>query len=297
MILFADVRGKVGWSQAKIAGHWILRGVLLVAVDQLVINPVLNGRPTPMIHQVLTGLGAAMIVGAALLWLRARSLLVLGTGIVLANQVLPAVLVAWQAPLTPLVRFLLVPGAAGSWYFLYSVFGWLGVTLLGLAFGRAWLVHGSRVFRWTLVGGLLALPLFVLVRLGGGFGNIRPVEGSGWIGFLNVVKYPPSLALLRIPLGVSGILLYLFDRAGPALARWGRPLLVFGQVALFFYVTHMFIYKVLQVMWASGNGLAGVNLPTMYLGWAAGLLLLYPVCLIYGQFKRMTSPGSLWRLF
>ena len=166
-----------------------------------------------------------------------------------------------------------------------------------MAFGRAWLVHGGRVFRWTLIGGLLALPLFVLVRLGGGFGNIRPVEGAGWIGFLNVVKYPPSLALLLITLGVSGILLYLFDRAGPALARWGRPLLVFGQVALFFYVTHMFIYKVLQVMWASGNGLAGVNLPTMYLGWAAGLLLLYPICLIYGQFKRLMPPGSLWRLF
>ena len=32
MILFVDVRGKASWSQAKIAGHWILRGVLLVVV-------------------------------------------------------------------------------------------------------------------------------------------------------------------------------------------------------------------------------------------------------------------------
>jgi uncharacterized membrane protein len=297
MILFADVRGKAGWSQAKIARHWILRGLLLVVVDQLVINPVLNGRPTPLIHQVLTGLGGAMIIGALLFRLRARPLLALGAGIVLVNQVLPAALVAWQVPLTPLIRFLLVPGASGPWFFVYSAFGWLGVTVLGMALGRAWLVHGSRVFRWTLIGGLLVLPLFVLVRLGGGFGNIRPIEGSGWIGFLNVVKYPPSLALLLITLGVSGILLYLFDRAGPALARWGRPLLVFGQVALFFYVTHIFLYKVLQIMWADGKGLTGVNLPTMYLGWAAGLLLLYPICLIYGQFKRMTPPGSLWRLF
>lgn len=304
MILFADVRGKAGWSQAKIAGHWILRGLLLVIVDQLVINPVLNGRPTPYVHQVLTGLGGAMIIGALLFRLRPRPILALGAGIVLVNQVLPAALVTWQAPLTPLVRFLLAPGASGPWLFVYSLFGWLGVALLGMALGRAWLVHGSRVFRWTLVGGLLALPLFVLVRLGGGFGNIRPIEGSGWIGFLNVVKYPPSLALLLITLGVLGILLYLFDRAGavhslrsPALARWGRPLLVFGQVALFFYVTHVFVYKVLQIMWMDGEGLAGVNLPTLYLGWAAGLLLLYPICLIYGQFKRITSPGSLWRLF
>lgn len=297
MILFADVRGKAGWSQAKIAGHWILRGLLLVVVDQLVINPVLNGRPTPYIHQVLTGLGGAMIIGALLFRLRPRPLLALGAGIVLANQVLPAALVTWQAPLTPLVRFLLTPGASGPWFFVYSLFGWLGVAVLGMALGRAWLVRGSRVFRWTLAGGLLALPLFVLVRLGGGFGNIRPIEGSGWIGFLNVVKYPPSLALLLVTLGVLGILLYLFDRAGPALARWGRPLLVFGQVALFFYVTHVFIYKVLQIMWMDGQGLVGVNLPSLYLGWAAGLLLLYPICLIYGQFKRMTSPGSLWRLF
>lgn len=258
---------------------------------------LLNGRPTPYVHQVLTGLGAAMIVGALLLRLRARPLLALGAGIVLANQALPAALTAWNIPLTPLIRFLLIPGASGPWFFLYSVFGWLGVTLLGMAFGRAWLIHGSRVFRWTLIGGLLALPLFALVRLGGGFGNIRPIEGSGWIGFLNVVKYPPSLALLLLTLGASGILLYLFEQVGAALTRWGKPLLVFGQTALFFYVTHMFIYKVLQILWVGGRGLAGVNLFTLYLGWAAGLLLLYPICLIYGQFKHKTPSSSLWRLF
>jgi predicted acyltransferase len=103
--------------------------------------------------------------------------------------------------------------------------------------------------------------------------------------------------LLLVTLGVLGILLYLFEQAGPALARWGKPLLVFGQTALFFYVTHMFIYKVLQIMWVGDSGLVRVNLPTMYVGWAAGLLLLFPICLIYGQFKRMTPPGSPWRLF
>jgi uncharacterized membrane protein len=216
---------------------------------------------------------------------------------VLVNQVLPSALVDWQVPLTPLIRFLLLPGASGPWFFLYSLFGWLGVALLGMAFGRAWLAHGRRVFRWTLIGGLLGLPLFVLVRLGNGFGNIRPIEGAGWIGFLNVVKYPPSLALLLLTLGVLGMLLFVFEKAGPALARWGKPLLVFGQTALFFYVTHMFIYKVLQIMWQGEKGLVGVNLPTMYVGWAVGLFLLYPICLLYGQFKRLRPAGSLWRLF
>jgi len=297
MVLFAEARGKAGWRQPKIAGHWMLRGLLLVVVDQLVINPVLNGAPTPMTHQVLTGLGGAMIIGALLLRLRAWPLAALGAAIVLVNQVLPSALVAWHVPLTPLVRFLLLPGQSGQWFFLYSLFGWLGVAVLGMAFGRAWLAHGSRVFRWMLAVGLLALPLFVLVRLGGGFGNIRAIEGRGWIGFLNVVKYPPSLALLLLTLGVLGILLYLFEQAGPRLSRWGKPYLVFGQTALFFYVTHIFTYKVLQIMWVGEQGVAGVNLPTMYAGWAAGLLLLYPICLIYGQFKRQTHAASLWRLF
>jgi len=297
MVLFADARGKTGWNRAGIAGHWILRGLLLVIVDQLVINPVLNGRPTPMFHQVLTGLGSAMIIGALLLQLRAWPLAALGAAIVLVNQVLPSALVAWHVPLTPLVRFLLLPGQSGQWFFLYSLFGWLGVAVLGMAFGRAWLAQGSCVFRWMLAGGLLALPLFVLVRLGNGFGNIRLIEGEGWIGFLNVVKYPPSLAFLLLTLGVLGILLYLLEQAGPALARWGKPLLVFGRTALFFYVTHMFIYKALQIMWVGQSGLVGVNLATMYIGWAAGVLLLYPICLLYGQFKREKATGSLWRLF
>lgn len=297
MVLYGEARGNAGWRQAKIAGHWMMRGLLLVVVDQLVINPVLNGRPTPMTHQVLTGLGGAMIVGALLLRLPAWPLAALGAAVVLVNQVLPSALVSWQVPLTPLVRFLLVPGQSGSWFFLYSVFAWLGVALLGMAFGRAWLARGNRVFRWALLGGLASLPLFVLVRLGNGFGNIRPIEGKGWIGFLNVVKYPPSLAFLLLTLGVLGILLFLFEKAGPALARWGKPLLVFGRTALFFYVTHIFIYKVLQIMWAGEHGLVGVSLPSMYAGWAAGLLLLYPICLLYDQFKRQTPPGSLWELF
>jgi hypothetical protein len=67
--------------------------------------------------------------------------------------------------------------------------------------------------------------------------------------------------------------------------------------ALFFYMIHFFIYRGLQNAWVQVTGLAGHGLPAVYLGWVVGLVLLYPACLMYGQFKRMTPPGSPWRLF
>jgi uncharacterized membrane protein len=297
MILFADSRRRAGWSGGRIAGYWALRGLLLVAVEQVLANPAMNGDFTPRFYGVLTGLGAAMMVGALALRLRAGPLLALGVGVTLCDQVLPAAAQQWGLPLTVLMRFLFLPGAAGDWFIVYSLFGWLGVAFLGMAFGRALLDYGDRAYRWALYAGTAGLALFPLVRLAGGFGNIRPIEGTGWIGFLTVVKYPPSLVLLLFAGGVLGVLLYVFYRAGPGLAGWGRPLVVIGQVPLFFYVVHLMFYRTLQVMWVSGNQLVGAGLPAIWFGWLAGLLLLYPLCVIYRQFKRDVPPGSVWRLF
>jgi hypothetical protein len=57
---------------------------------------------------------------------------------------------------------------------------------------------------------------------------------------------------------------------------------VFGQVPLFFYVTHLFLYAGLGLLLTPG----GTSIPEMYLFWLLGLLILYPLCLWYGSFKH-----------
>ena len=42
--------------------------------------------------------------------------------------------------------FFLLMGSAGNWFVAYSLFGWLGVAFLGMAFGRTFLRYGNKVW-------------------------------------------------------------------------------------------------------------------------------------------------------
>jgi hypothetical protein len=102
-------------------------------------------------------------------------------------------------------------GQQRSWRIRLAPFLRIGA-VAGVLAGLSW--------RWQAQWGAAGAAALRPGAAGGGFGNIRPIEGTGWIGFLNVVKYPPSLALLLFTLGADGVLLYLFEKGGPALARW-----------------------------------------------------------------------------
>jgi len=62
---------------------------------------------------------------------------------------------------------------------------------------------------------------------------------------------------------------------------------------LFFYLIHLFLYAGLG-LWLTLNG---TDVPTMYLYWLLGLLILYPLCLWYGQLKHRQPAHSILRFF
>ncbi|HEU5099397.1 MAG TPA: heparan-alpha-glucosaminide N-acetyltransferase domain-containing protein [Roseiflexaceae bacterium] len=294
MILFADARRRLGWSEGGIRRHLGLRGVLLIGLQLLVENPAWqigqSFRIVPVYIGVLYALGGAMIVGALLLRLPALVLIALGAAaIAAAHLLLPA---QPSAPVGPIARLLLIPGLTEPVVVNYPLIPWLGVACLGMAFGRWLLADRAGAYGWALPIGAASLALFVVLRLLGGLGNIRPAEGTGWIAFLNVVKYPPSLVFLLLTLGAELLILGLLARAGDRLAAWGRPLLVFGQSALLFYIAHLYLYGLIGLVVAP----AGMPIARMYPFWLAGLVVLYFVCRWYSAFKRRQAPESLWRL-
>ena len=66
------------------------------------------------------------------------------------------------------------------------------------------------------------------------------------------------------------------------------PLVVFGRVPLFFYVTHLFLYAAMgHLLTPRDTTIAG-----MYPCWLLGLVRLYPMCLWYGHLKSRQPPGS-----
>jgi uncharacterized membrane protein len=160
-----------------------------------------------------------------------------------------------------------------------------------MAFARLLLRDQARAYRVAAVVGLTCLALFPLVRALGGFGNLRMPPGHTLIDFFNVVKYPPSLSFLLLSLGFDLLVLYLFSRATSWLATWGRPVVILGQAALYFFLVHWFVYAAMGAVWTTAGGL-----PQTYLAWAIGLVLLYPVCRAFEAFKHRLPVTSVWRM-
>ena len=307
--LFATSRVQAGWSPLRVAGHLALRGLVLIALGQLLENTAaafgtagavrgqtyglrVPGVPgeVPVILGVLYGLGSALAVSSLLVRWRPLPLVVMSGACVLATHWLTPSASQLGDPIHPLLGMLVVPGLASPVLAVYPTIPWLGPTLLGVAFGR-WLDHDrDRAFGGIALAGAACLAIFVGLRASGGFGSFQPVE-AGWIGFLNVTKYPPSFTFLLLTLGADWILLGGLHFTGAAESRWLAPLRVYGSVPLFFFVTHLWLYAAIGRFFP-----AGTTIPQMFPFWLLGLVLLYLPCRWYGELKRRRPSSSLLRL-
>ncbi|MCB1637055.1 MAG: hypothetical protein KDI51_20875, partial [Xanthomonadales bacterium] len=101
------------------------------------------------------------------------------------------------------------------------------------------------------------------------------------------------------------------DRIAVAPGWLAQRLLVFGAVPLFFYLLHTPVISLSALAWhhwAAGTAFNPMNtpppqwpegyqpsLPRIYIAWTLLLLLLYPLCVAYGRFKRRAR-SPLWKL-
>jgi uncharacterized membrane protein len=291
MILFAQSRRQRGWSEGRIAGHLALRGLLFIVLEQFIVDLATAGQPNLFEFSILAGLGVAMLMGILFLRLSGPVQAAIGAAIILVMQILPDILLRTGLGILTPIRLLLLPGSVGSVFVLYPPIPWLGVTLLGMAFARFIMRDTERAYRLALFAGLACLALFPIVRVLGGFGNLRMPYGHTLIDFLNVVKYPPSLSFLLLSLGFDLVVLALFARAARWLAGWGQPLVILGQTALYFFLAHWFVYGVFRMAFPTPGGLTET-----YLVWVVGLVALYPICKAYEAFKHRTPASSVWRM-
>jgi uncharacterized membrane protein len=291
LTLFAESRKKLGWTDGVIMRHLIVRGVLLIFLQFTLENFAWSlGSSSPGLSGyfgVLYGLGTAMILGT--LFLRLNTYIVIAFSVA---AIVGAHLVLLATPPTNISEValaLLIPGSTGNITVYYPTIPWLGVAGFGIAFGR-WVVsdHERALGRAFWIG-ITLVAAFMVVRAWGGFGNIRAPQGSDWIAFLNVVKYPPSIVFLMLTLGANLVLVALFAHA----ERMSRWLAVFGSSALFFYITHLYLYAFIGIL----LGGHGTGIVAMYPYWILGLVILFPLCWWYGRFKRSQASDSLLRFF
>jgi uncharacterized membrane protein len=292
MLLFLRSRREAGWSDRRIFGHLMLRGLLFIALEQLLVDVVITGRVALLDFSILAGLGGVMLMGGFFLRLSPRMQAMAGASIILLMQLLPGWMLHADLGFLAPIRLLLLPGSVGPAFVLYPPISWLGIALLGMAFAQWLVADRKRAYRWALLGGLACVGLFLVLRALGGFGNLRMPAGRSLIDFLNVIKYPPSLTFLLLALGFNLVLLGLFSRATQWLSTTARPLVTLGRAALYFFLAHWFVYAVLGGAFFTKPG----DLPATYLVWIVGLVALYPICKAYEAFKHRMPAASVWRM-
>jgi len=299
MLLFAESQQKRGWGKWAVIRHFLIRGVVLIALQQLVVNRAWelasDGWPTIYIG-VLVALGATMIIGSLFLWLKPIYLLILAVMLFIGTEFLVPAPALWGAnQLSNLSDYLntilLYPSGNANLWSNYPILPWLELVVFGILFGR-WLKRDQKqAYSGAIKIGLGFLLAFVVVRYLDGFGNILPRMGNSWIDFLNLVKYPPSISFTLLTMGLNLILLGLFAMANEKIQTFFYPLVVFGKAPLFFYVVHLFLYAGLG-MWLAPEG---TSIAAMYPYWLLGLLLLFPVCLLYGRLKHRPPVNTVLR--
>lgn len=292
MVLFADSRRGRGWSEARLIRHFLTRGMVLIALQFTIVNLAWQTGPGdfPTLYMgVLAALGIGMMVATLALrlpaWALATTAALLFVGMELTHPDASNWEALFQQPLGVALGY---SGGSSFFWSNYPVLPWLELIFLGMAFGK-WLRRDrSGAYRTALVLGMAFLAGFVALRLGDGFGNVVPRQ-DGWIGFFNVVKYPPAMTFTLLTMGFNLIVLAAFARAGDRTRSLLGPLSVFGSVPLLFYLTHLYLYSAIGALEPGTSSFAA-----MYVLWLVGLAMLYPICRWYAALKR-SHPDSLLR--
>jgi uncharacterized membrane protein len=318
----AALQRSRGKSPGELARFLVTRGLWLVVLEFTVIRFGLafdlDYRAFPGMLEVIWALGASMILLAGFVRLPIGASVAVGATIVALHNLADAVKVqGWAGPgtagpdaLGAVWMVLHQPGfiVAGGVPLLvaYPVLPWFGVMLLGYALGTVYRWESDRRRRFLTRLGLAATAAFVLLRAANVYGDPKPWAPQASaaftaLSFLDVTKYPPSLAFLLMTLGPALLFLAWAERTprGPG----GRALVTFGRVPLFFFVLQWFVAHPIGIGLSllAGKPVShlfgmpgatppapggGFGLGTTYLAWLAGLALAYPLCRWFAEVKR-----------
>jgi uncharacterized membrane protein len=295
LALSLEKRRSESLSEYQLDWHLFIRGAVILGCEAVL--SLLADEGIAML-QVLYAIGLSLWLMIPLRRLDTRLLVGAGLGWFAVGEwiTLTAVPPGTLGPLA--LRLLIAPGVDAPVTVVYPVAGWLAMLALGWGFGR-WLLalEPSRLLelakRRCAAAGILSLALFALVRGIDGYGNMAlHRDDSSLVQWLHVSKYPPGLSFATLELGVMALCLALCfaieSRLQTPASRW-NPLRVFGQTALVYYMLHFL------GLGGAAIGLTGdlgqLGLAEAYLGAAAALVVLYPVCLAWRRYKSAHSRG------
>lgn len=293
----------------------LTRGLWLIFVEIVIMNFLWWFDPTYSFLnlQVIWAIGLCMMVLSAIIYLPMRWILILGLMLVFGHNLLDGISVQGsnfgEIIYGILHQPLFIPYGEGRVIcFLYPILPWIGVMSLGYCLGQLYIKsYDAKIRKKILINlGLLAIVLFLLLRTFNFYGEPnhwmpqdRPI--FSFLSFINVTKYPPSLLFLLITLGPSLILLALIE---PIKNRITSILVVYGRVPFFYYVLHVLVIHLTAIAGLLITGESwkrmiltadvfmegklagyGYSLFKTYIIWVFVVLLMFPLCRWYMNYK------------
>ena len=297
-------------TPAELGRFLATRGLWLIFVEVAIISTAFSyaplgsaglGNKTLVVLQVIWAIGASMLVLSACQFLGRKICLILGACLVLGHNALDAV---WPtadsfapaaAPLWVALHAR-VREPMGPFYvvFSYPVLPWIGVMLCGYGASMLFELPARLRQRALKAAGLTMIVLFVSLRALDVYGDPNHWQSQSGgalrtlLDFMNVTKYPPSLAYLLATLGPAAIVCGYAERW----SGWVKDQLVMlGRVPFAFYVAHFYLIHALAVLLGVLQGYSassffdmyyffpkGYGLPLwgVYLVWMLVIALLYP---------------------
>ncbi len=292
-------------------GFLLKRGLVLILLELTIINFAFwfDIHFQSLMLQVIYAIGGGLIVLSLLAKLPVKWVGIIGLAIVFGHNILQAVppfteltpKLLWALffrtdflPISP--HFVILAG--------YPLIPWLGIMLVGYAFGQLmeWPIDQRKPL--VLRIGLGALLLFMLLRFLNGYGDPAPwsAQKTGlltFLSFINVTKYPPSLLYALLMLGLMLVFLSTVDGKENALTR---IFTVYGKVPMFYYIIHWYLVHLSMIGMSLLQGYsladipsgplnfgrpegAGISLGLVYVVWLGLVIFLYPLCNWYGKYK------------
>lgn len=316
----AYLYGVNGRSSGEVARFLFTRGLLLIVLEFTLVHLgwFFQFEYHFLLAQVIWMIGWSMVILAGLVLLRLPlwGMATLGILMIAGHNLLDSIsadefgLLQWIWIILHEPDIIqLAPGRQMLAY--YPLVPWMGVIAIGYALGKLFLFTPPIRQKWLLGLGIVTTLAFILLRWNNLYGDPQPWSPQTsalltCLSFVNTDKYPPSLLFLLMTLGPAFLLLAFFERVNTANGL-ARALMIFGQVPLFYYVLHLIVIHAAAVLfsyarhgeaswlfgtdWMFRAGLPagyGYGLPLVYLVWLGVVILLYPVCYWFAQFKKRT---------
>jgi len=194
---------------------------------------------------------------------------------------------------------------------LFVIIPWIGVMMIGYAFGKILLLDSAKRNRICLSLGCIAIALFVSIGSIFTFGNHDPADTRpGLFRLLAQQKYPPTQLFLSMTLGP---LIALIPFAERVKGWFANVLITFGRVPMFYYIVHILIIHCSALIinlviaghthqdWYASAPFTEIaesdrwSLPLLYLVFAIDVTVLYFVCRAYGKYKQARAENQLLR--